>query len=244
MKYGNVSHTIIRIPKFFYGTKNRNLETFMIPPIKKYYKEKDLINNPNELNFNNNRKIFSWSKEEKNNYSTPEMTFESSINNTSPYLKKHNKLFDNPAKYNSYSNIFSSYFNYNKNINRKCFLFRNNPNNEKFFNSSNSNLHGEDLFHQTLRDKVLSLNLISDKTKLLYTNKHWCIEGEKTFQKSINKIPKMSFNYKFKKNKNTIINNTNNDFNNRISNNYGINIKNNVELKKTFSLPNINQLKK
>ena len=160
----------------------------MIPPFKKYYKEKDLINNPNELNFNNNRKIISCSKE-KNNYSTPEMTFESSINNTSPYLKKHNKLFDNPAKYNSYSNIFSSYHNYNNNKKNKYFLFKNNSNNEKIFNSSNSTLYGEDLFHQTLRDKVLSLNLISDKTKLLYTNKNWCIEGEKTFERSFKKFP-------------------------------------------------------
>ena len=243
MKYGNVSHTIIRIPQFFYGTKNRNLETFMIPPFKKYYKEKDLINNPNELNFNNNRKIISCSKEEKNHYSSPEMTFESTIN-TSPYLKKHNKLFDNYTKYNSYSNIFSSYCNYNNNINNKLFLFRNSPTNEKFFNSNNSNLHGEDLFHQTLRDKVLSLHLISDKTKLLYTNKNWCIEGEKSFERTFKNSPKISFNYKFKKNKHSIMNNTNNDINDNTTNNYGNSIKNNVVLKKTFSLPNINQLKK
>jgi len=240
MKYGNVSHTIIRIPQFFYGTKNRNLETFMIPPFKKYYKEKDLINNPNELNFNNNRKIISCSKEEKNHYSSPEMTFESTIN-TSPYLKKHNKLFDNYTKYNSYSNIFSSYHNYNNNTKNKCFLFKNNSNNEKIFNSSNSTLYGEDLFHQTLRDKVLSLNLISDKTKLLYTNKNWCIEGEKTFERSFKKFPKLTFNYKFNKTKNLFINNSNNDTNN---NNYGNYIKNNVVLKKTFSLPNINSFKK
>ena len=240
MKYGNVSHTIIRIPQFFYGTKNRNLETFMIPPFKKYYKEKDLINNPNELNFNNNRKIISCSKEEKNHYSSPEMTFESTIN-TSPYLKKHNKLFDNYTKYNSYSNIFSSYHNYNNNTKNKCFLFKNNSNNEKIFNSSNSILYGEDLFHQTLRDKVLSLNLISDKTKLLYTNKNWCIEGEKTFERSFKKFPKLTFNYKFNKTKNLFINNSKNDTNN---NNYGNYIKNNVVLKKTFSLPNINSFKK
>ena len=240
MKYGNVSHTIIRIPQFFYGTKNRNLETFMIPPFKKYYKEKDLINNPNELNFNNNRKIISCSKEEKNHYSSPEMTFESTIN-TSPYLKKHNKLFDNYTKYNSYSNIFSSYHNYNNNTKNKCFLFKNNSNNEKIFNSSNSTLYGEDLFHQTLRDKVLSLHLISDKTKLLYTNKNWCIEGEKTFERSFKKFPKLTFNYKFNKTKNLFINNSNNDTNN---NNYGNYIKNNVVLKKTFSLPNINSFKK
>jgi len=240
MKYGNVSHTIIRIPQFFYGTKNRNLETFMIPPFKKYYKEKDLINNPNELNFNNNRKIISCSKEEKNHYSSPEMTFESTIN-TSPYLKKHNKLCDNYTKYNSYSNIFSSYHNYNNNTKNKCFLFKNNSNNEKIFNSSNSTLYGEDLFHQTLRDKVLSLNLISDKTKLLYTNKNWCIEGEKTFERSFKKFPKLTFNYKFNKTKNLFINNSNNDTNN---NNYGNYIKNNVVLKKTFSLPNINSFKK
>jgi len=240
MKYGNVSHTIIRIPQFFYGTKNRNLETFMIPPFKKYYKEKDLINNPNELNFNNNRKIISCSKEEKNHYSSPEMTFESTIN-TSPYLKKHNKLFDNYTKYNSYSNIFSSYHNYNNNTKNKCFLFKNNSNNEKIFNSSNSTLYGEDLFHQTLRDKVLSLNLISDKTKLLYTNKNWCIEGEKTFERSFKKFPKLTFNYKFNKTKNLFINNSKNDTNN---NNYGNYIKNNVVLKKTFSLPNINSFKK
>ena len=239
MKYGNVSHTIIRIPQFFYGTKNRNLETFMIPPFKKYYKEKDLINNPNELNFNNNRKIISCSKEEKNHYSSPEMTFESTIN-TSPYLKKHNKLFDNYTKYNSYSNIFSSYHNYNNNTKNKCFLFKNNSNNEKIFNSS-STLYGEDLFHQTLRDKVLSLNLISDKTKLLYTNKNWCIEGEKTFERSFKKFPKLTFNYKFNKTKNLFINNSKNDTNN---NNYGNYIKNNVVLKKTFSLPNINSFKK
>ena len=240
MKYGNVSHTIIRIPQFFYGSKNRNLETFMIPPFKKYYKEKDLINNPNELNFNNNRKIISCSKEEKNHYSSPEMTFESTIN-TSPYLKKHNKLFDNYTKYNSYSNIFSSYHNYNNNTKNKCFLFKNNSNNEKIFNSSNSTLYGEDLFHQTLRDKVLSLNLISDKTKLLYTNKNWCIEGKKTFERSFKKFPKLTFNYKFNKTKNLFINNSNNDTNN---NNYGNYIKNNVVLKKTFSLPNINSFKK
>ena len=168
------------------------------------------------------------------------MTFESTIN-TPPYLKKHNKLFDNYTKYNSYSNIFSSYHNYNNNTKNKCFLFKNNSNNEKIFNSSNSTLYGEDLFHQTLRDKVLSLNLISDKTKLLYTNKNWCIEGEKTFERSFKKFPKLTFNYKFNKTKNLFINNSKNDTNN---NNYGNYIKNNVVLKKTFSLPNINSFKK
>ena len=68
MKLGNVSHSLINIPSFFYAKEKKNLQTFYFPRIKKYFKCSDLTNLKEELNFNHNkRNEISSSKEEKKN---------------------------------------------------------------------------------------------------------------------------------------------------------------------------------
>ena len=245
MKYGNVSHTLIKIPKFFYGNKIRSLETFSIPNIKKhYYKEKDLEKIEKEINFNHNHRIIiPWEKNERIHYSKPDITMNSTINSQSNIKIKDKilKKYEHFKKHSSYSNMISDSFKYDVKNKNNHLLNRIQENKAKYLSYSIVNnycykdlnidkkLEGEDLFHKTLRDKVLSLSLISDKTKMLYSTKNWSIEWEKTFEKK-RKIPK----FVFKKNINIIHNNGK-----------SILYENNLPLiKKNKSLPNVVVIKK
>ena len=223
MKLGNVSHSLINIPSFFYAKEKKNLQTFYFPRIKKYFKCSDLTNLKEELNFNHNkRNEISSSKEEKKNSLNLFIKKELS-NKHLKQVKRNEQLLHNYEKFKrnySYSNLSSEPFR--KYIQNKCKTLLemiNNDTKENLINRElidnncnisvknwNNKIDKENLFNNTLKKKIFCLFPLSPRNKELLNNKNYFLEDKKSFKEKI-KIPKYFIKSKLLQNK--ILNNNN-----------------------------------
>jgi len=107
MRFGNVSHTIIKIPKFFYENNNN---FFKKNVFKNYYKESKLINFYDDLNFNRNKRI-KLTKLNKNFNKIKNFSLNSTLNNnnSTENLNNENKNLNNENKNLNYNNSISSF---------------------------------------------------------------------------------------------------------------------------------------
>ena len=117
---------------------------------------------------------------------------------------------------NLLNKINNNYLKNNKISLKKTFSFNNEKNNKFLIKN----------FEETMKEKILSLTLISNKTKIQCLNKNISLETQKNFEnKNFNKIYK-----KFKLNK------INNKFNEKLFINFNKNkIFNNFKLKNSNS---------
>ena len=228
MRFGNVSHTLIKIPKFFYEeneNNNNNNNLFKINFIKNYYKESKLIKLNDDLNFNRNKriKLTKLNKNFSNNniknfssYST--MKFKENNNNST-----ENKFFNNDLncdlnsenkKLNHYNSISSFKKNIDLNIETLLNKIKNNnflKNREfnkislkKTYTLNNENKFLIKNFEETMKEKIISLTLISDKIKNQCLNKKISLETQKSFEeKNSNEIYKK---FQLMKSKNIFLN--------------------------------------
>ena len=245
MRFGNVSHTIIKIPKFFYENNN-NL--FKIKNVfKNYYKESKLINFYDDLNFNRNKRI-KLTKLNKNFNKIKNFSLNSTLNNnnSTENLNNENKNLNNENLNNENKNlkINNSISSFKKNVDLNIETLLKNIKNNNYlknrefnktslkktfsFNNENNKFLIKN-FEETMKEKILSLTLISDKIKIQCLNKNNSIESQKNFEEKNKKLKIFKLN---KINK----------FNEKLFLNFNKNKKKffNFKLKNSFSSENLN----
>ena len=209
MKFGNVSHTIIQLPQFF-NSEIRKLDTFKVPRRHQYFRYCDLEKSEKDLNYNNNfRKILSWSKKDRIHYTKPDITMKSTLTTTHSQSKSVPTQIRNSNESNairlSKVKITNSLrktvdvilqgislsketkeFVKSRTHNQECFK------DQVLFQTYDR----EEMFQKTLKDKVLSLSMISNKTKEQFNRRHLASQTKKCFDRDYNPTPNFKMTIK------------------------------------------------
>lgn len=139
MKLGNTSQTIVPVPNFFLNNNINQMETFQVSKSKKYFREKDLFQNKNEINFSNYTK--NQNRKHENFNRTKYLPDLSNLNN---FLNRSSNSTHRNTTKNTTVNFEFSNMNQSQNLN--------NINNQNSLNQSqqinptsnlntNANLH-------------------------------------------------------------------------------------------------------
>lgn len=210
MKFGNVSHTIIQLPQFF-NSEVRKLDTFKVPHRHQYFRYCDLEKSEKDLNYNNNfRKLLSWTKKDRIHYNKPEITMKSTLTTTHSQSKSVPTQVRNSKESNS--GIRLSKVNFTNSLRKTVEVIlqriRLSKETKEFVKSRTQNQEcfkeqvlfhtydREELFQKTLKDKVLSLSLISNKTKEQFNRRHLVSQTKKCFDRDYNPTPNFKMTIK------------------------------------------------
>ena len=209
MKFGNVSHTIIQLPQFF-NSEIRKLDTFKVPRRHQYFRYCDLEKSEKDLNYNNNfRKILSWSKKDRIHYNKPEITMKSTLTTTHSQRKSVQTQIRNSNESNA---IRLSKVNFTNSLRKTVDVIlqriRLSKETKEFVKSRTQNQEcfkdqvlfqtydREEMFQKTLKDKVLSMSMISNKTKEQFNRRHLASQTKKCFDRDYNPTPNFKMTIK------------------------------------------------
>lgn len=181
MKFGNVSHTIIQLPQFF-NSQVRRLNTFKVPKNHQYFRYSDLGKIDDDLNYNNNfRKILFWTKQERIHNNKPEITMKSTLTTSTTNSQIIKKKPSNTLR--KTMNVILQKIK-SRTIDDNDF-----NSNKTFFDKQYQTCDREELFQQTLKDKVMSLRTASQKVKEQYRKRNLASQTKKCFEKEYKPTP-------------------------------------------------------
>lgn len=186
MKFGNVSHTIIQLPQFF-NSQVRRLNTFKVTKSHQYFRYRDLAKIEDDLNYNNNsRKILFWTKKERIHNNKPEITMKSTLTTLSS-----NSQIMKDKPYNTLRKTMDTLLEKIKSrtMNDNDFDSNKSMSDKTFFDKNYQTCDREELFQQTLQDKVMSLRTISQKVKEQYIKRNLASQTKKCFEKEYKPKP-------------------------------------------------------
>ena len=203
IKYGNVSHTIVKLPELFKNRyQNCNIDIFSIPKRHQYFRFSDLINKTKCYNYNNNfvksklkfksspRLNFSFLPQSSQLNQSQTFTNQTNLNNSTPEFTKEsfNKQLEKTVdglleriKLNKDQYLITAKTSLPKT--KKAFT-----SGEGFERKSKlTNIYDKDERYQIILDKkVMSLRCVSQKVKEQYLSRHLCVETAKNFHKIYN----------------------------------------------------------